>query len=363
MDRYRIFIWGTGSVAETVISECSVLEQFEIIGFIDNDMDKQGKIYKDHMIYSSDILNKVYFDKLIILSNFYETIRDDVINRFPYLIDRIDDRDFFYKNMLYRRYENSNDYEIKVILEHIKTNKLDVFNYKFCDKYLNLNIDVTYDEVCKMFFVYHLGKKMYFARRYNTEEKAKEYYRGLLVEQDIESPHRYLSVQFNVKKNDIVIDAGAAEGIFSLQIIEQVSKIYLIETDEEWIEALNETFKEYQKKKIIINKYLTSLNAGKYATLDSLIQEPVNFIKMDIEGNEWDALLGAKKIFEQSDDLKCAICSYHQEFDEMLIKNILSKYGLECSTTEGYMWYPFYSPKQTCLPTTRLCRAIVRGIK
>ena len=45
---------------------------------------------------------------------------------------------------------------------------------------------------------------------------------------------------------------------------------------------------------MIIQKFVTSVDEGKYATLDSLIEEPVNFIKMDIEGNEWDALLGAE---------------------------------------------------------------------
>ena len=112
---------------------------------------------------------------------------------------------------------------------------------------------------------------------------------------------------------------------------------------------------------MIINKYITSINAGKFATLDSLIEEPVNFIKMDIEGNEWDALLGAKNIITCSGNIKCAICIYHQDFDEIIVKDIMNKYGLSCSTTKGYMWFP-YGERQTYI-STKLCRGIMRGVK
>jgi len=82
---------------------------------------------------------------------------------------------------------------------------------------------------------------------------------------------------------------------------------------------------------------------------------------MDIEGNEWDALLGADNLLKRSDDLKCAICAYHQEFDETLIKAVMERYDIECSAAKGYMWFP-YGIRQTYMPT-RLCRGIIRGIK
>ena len=90
-------------------------------------------------------------------------------------------------------------------------------------------------------------------------------------------------------------------------------------TDEKWIEALKETFREYSEKVVIIQKFLSSYNDGVYATLDTLIYEPVDYIKMDIEGNEWDALEGAKRIIKESEKLKCSICSYHSDFDRILI--------------------------------------------
>ncbi len=113
---------------------------------------------------------------------------------------------------------------------------------------------------------------------------------------------------------------------------------------------------------VIINKFASSLTIGKYATLDSLIYDNVDFIKMDIEGNEWDALYGAKRIITESHAIKCAICSYHRGFDEILIKDILDKYGLKCSTSLGYMWFSGLENDYTNT-RSRLSKALVRGIK
>lgn len=50
--------------------------------------------------------------------------------------------------------------------------------------------------------------------------------------------------------------------------------------------------------------------------LNTLVTEPVNFIKMDIEGAEVSALIGADKVFKNSKDIRCAICAYHRHGDE-----------------------------------------------
>ncbi len=273
----------------------------------------------------------------------------------------IESKNFFYKQSILNRYRYDSDPEIKKVLEHIKKSDLQIFNYDFVGKYKDLKIDVEYDLIYKLFYVYHKGKKLYFAHFLDTELKVREYYISLLIEQDFESPHKYLSSEFDVNEGDIVVDVGAAEGIFSLEIIEKASKVYLIESNSEWINALNETFRAYKKKVVIIRKYVTSTNEREFATLDQLIKEPVNFIKMDIEGYEWDALLGGKELIAQSQKLKCSICSYHSDFDETLIKCLLKDYGLECSTTPGYMWFPIKGRKAYI--ALKFCRGIVRGIK
>lgn len=357
----RIFIWGTGFIADQVLEQCSVLEQYEIIGFIDNDSHKQGCLYRGKEIFAIDILKKDMPDKIIVLTDYYDEIKSQITSLFPEAQDIIENKYFFHKQKLIKRYENSGKLEIERIIRHIKEKDLQIFNYKFVDKYNNLEIEVFFDSNCGMYFVYYKEKRLYFAKFLDTEEKIKTYYKSILIEQDRKSPHKYITSQFNVEEGDIVVDVGVAEGFFSLDIIDRVSKVYLIESNEEWIAALQETFKQYKKKIIIINKFVTSVNIGKEATLDKLVNEPVNFIKMDIEGNEWDALVGAEKLIARSQKLKCAVCSYHGDFDEILIRNVLNGYGLNCSVTLGYMWYP-YMIRQTYI-STRLCRGIVQARK
>ena len=127
------------------------------------------------------------------------------------------------------------------------------------------------------------------------------------------------------------------------------------------IEALKVTFHDYLDKVVFIEKFISSYDDGNIAALDSLIEDSVNFIKMDIEGNEWDALQGAKKIIERSVDLKCAICCYHSDFDQILIEDFMDKNHLYHVITPGFMWFP-YTVRQNYV-STRLNRAIVRGYK
>lgn len=119
--------------------------------------------------------------------------------------------------------------------------------------------------------------------------------------------------------------------------------------------------RDYSNKVIIIRKFISSYDEGDFATLDALIHEPVNYIKMDIEGNEWEALQGAKDIISRSQYLKCAICSYHSDFDRVLIEDFMDKNGLNHSVGPGLLWYPL-TVRQNYV-STRLNKAIVRGIK
>ncbi len=357
----KIFIWGTGYRANQILDECNVFNAYDVIGFIDNNPNKNGSKFRGIKVYQPDILENTEPDKIVILTDSFEEIKQQIIDTFPMMQGIIENKSFFYRDIIIERYKDIHDSEIKEVMAYIQKNDIQIFNYDFVDKYKKMDIEVQYNPNCKMFYVYHQNKKLYFAKYLDTEEKVREYYLGLLIEQDNRSPHKYLSSDFNVNEGDIVVDVGVAEGNFSLEVIEKAAKIYMIEAEDMWVEALNETFKEYQDKVITIKKYITSINKGKYATLDDLINEPVNFLKMDIEGNEWDGLLGAEKLFKRSKKMKSAICSYHSNSDEILIKDLLGKYDVKCSTTSGYMWWPFLNNQDYV--STRLCRGIVRGVK
>jgi 16S rRNA C1402 N4-methylase RsmH len=166
----------------------------------------------------------------------------------------------------------------------------------------------------------------------------------------------------NVEKGDIVIDAGVAEGNFALDVIDDVSKIYLIEADKEWIEALKETFKEYADKVVFVNKFLTDSNTEDSVSLDALIgNENINYIKMDIEGEEVKALYGAYNVLKRNNKLRLDICAYHNIEDEQLIKEHLSKLAFRISVSDGYMFFvddDVYESKEP-----RLVRGLVHAVK
>lgn len=362
----KIFLWGAGEIANKILSQYDVLKKYDVMGVIDNDPSKQNsEIYGIH-IFAPQVLLTAEVDKIVILTLKYEEIYQQITKELKLKNISIEDWTYFRKQFvvkqgIVKRYKDTSDPEIRDVLEWLEKNELGVFNYPFCKNYKSLDISVLYDKGCGMFYIVHQGKRMYFAKHLDTEYAVMDYYKNILMEQDEKSPHRYLDGSFTVCRGDIVVDAGVAEGNFALEIIDRASKLYLIESDSEWVEALRETFKDYEDKVVIIQKFLASIDDGDYATLDCLIDESVDFIKMDIEGNEWDALLGARRLITRSTKIKCAICSYHTEYDETLIRSVLMEYGMQCIATHGYMYIPSWGRNGNI--TTKLCRAVVRGFK
>lgn len=357
----KILLWGTGQVAETLWRQCQTLSQYDLLGFIDNNPEKQGSIFKGLRVYSPSILDEIRPDFIVILTDACDEIRQQILSAHSEMESIIKNKNFFYMESLLKRYAGTTDRETAEVVNYIRENGLDVFNYEFTRKYRNLPVKTYFDPVKEMFYVYHYGKTLYFSRDLDSEKKVIDYYRYILMEQDLCSPHRYIADGFDVEEGDVVVDAGAAEGNFSLQIIDRASKVYIVETDENWVMALRETFRDYSDKVVIMQKFLFSYDEGKYAALDTLLQEPVNYIKMDIEGNEWDALQGAEETIRRAENLKCAVCSYHSDFDRILIENFMESNHLEHSVSPGLVWFP-WTIRQNYV-STRLNKAIVRGIK
>lgn len=67
------------------------------------------------------------------------------------------------------------------------------------------------------------------------------------------------------------------------------------------------------------------------ATIDSTVNSEIDFIKMDIEGSEYNALLGAKESIQRYNPI-LAICVYHRRDDlfriPQLIRSMNAKYKL-----------------------------------
>ena len=361
----KVIVWGTGEVAHEIFKQCQFLNQFEIIGAIDNNPQKHGLEFEGYKIYSPEVLDTDIgktCDKIVILTDSFYEVREQIIKDYPEYKDCIENRFFFFRNSFIKKYIHSTDVEIQKIVKFVQNNRLELFNYEFSNDYKFEEIDVAYDEIKGLYYAMYFGKKMYFAKTINSLVKAKAYYRSILLDQDKNSPHQYCDDKVKVNYGDVVVDVGAAEGNFSLEYIDIISEVYIIETSPEWIYALECTFEDYRDKVHIINAYIGAFDENdKYRTLDSLINKKVNFIKMDIEGAEWDALRGATGIINNSEDLKLAICCYHSNFDQILIDNYMDNNGITHYTSSGYMCFPF-TVRQGYV-STELRKGIVRGYK
>ena len=182
-------------------------------------------------------------------------------------------------------------------------------------------IEPVFDEEAGMYYVMEQGRPMYFPIEiFPTESDVAVYVNNLHEEQEPRSPHQYINERMEVPEGAVVLDAGVAEGNFSIGIIDKVKKLYLVEYDTRFIRALEWTFKDYMDKVVIVDKYLSGHVDGQCTTIDEIMQgEPLDYLKMDIEGAELEALQGGEKTIAASPNLKCNVCVYHHFHDNEVI--------------------------------------------
>lgn len=249
--------------------------------------------------------------------------------------------------------------EIKEAVQFLKFHKFTPYPYKWTLKYEHLIPEVFFDKAANRFFIYLGGKKLYFQENF-TKEQAIWGTRSLLKEQDPQSPHLYLTKDFQIEPGSIVVDAGVAEGNFAISVVEKAKKLYLIECDPKWIEALKITFEPWKDKVIFVEKYLSDTDDSTSITIDSLLQPDEKekyFIKMDIEGFEKKALAGMSKLMTISKNIKMDICTYHHHNDLKDIEEIINSYGFKWHVSDGYIL--FFQPGEE--PDFR--KALIRAEK
>lgn len=250
--------------------------------------------------------------------------------------------------------------EQQEVLQYLGSNPATLFPYEFIKKYKDSDVQVFVDNEKRMNYVLLDSKKLYF-KRGSTVEEAQHLFSTLMLVQDLASPHRYLTDEFNVEPDDIVADIGSAEGDFSLQIVDKVKKLYIFETDPELIEALTVTFEPWKDKVEIVNKYVSNKSTDNCVTLDDFFREreKPSFIKIDVEGAEYDLLQGAKETLTARNKTKVVIATYHRYNDEVIINEELAKHGFVTSFSKGYM----LSIWDDVLKEPYLRRALIRATK
>ena len=248
--------------------------------------------------------------------------------------------------------------EIKSVLNYLRTNPIAVFPYDFQNQYIAKDIEVFDDHDKGLRYVLLDGKRLYFKKRWN-KRKIRNLFNLLSKEQDIRSPHRYLTEQFKFDDGEVLVDVGAAEGNFALSVVEKASRLILFEADKEWIEPLKATFEPWKNKVLIVNKFVSDVTHSRNIRLDDFIsiEETGIFLKIDIEGAESRLLKGCKRILAEQKPLKVAICTYHKQEDEKKFLSLLIENGFETSHSDGFML--FYYDKKMKAPYFR--RGLIRA--
>lgn len=144
--------------------------------------------------------------------------------------------------------------------------------------------------------------------------------------------HHFVCKHTPITSNDVVVDCGAAEGLFSFIAAKNAKKVYAIEPITSWHGPMAKTFQAFDNVEVLKvgvghkNAMMKMTNDEIYskvsatgtleiqiATLDSLFADKnvkVTFLKADVEGFEFPMLLGAEQLIRHNRP-KVAITVYH----------------------------------------------------
>jgi len=347
----RLLVWCMGDIgrmfAEFVLSYPA--PNITIVGYTDSNKYVIGKErFYGYLVYNLDEIKSLNYNCIVIATENMKTFNEIEVYIKNFL--NIDVPIFncqqmvnkFRTQRIIHMYQNSEDTEIKNILNWLNTHDISVRN---CSENTKRFIYKVYFDENRGEYPYVIfdGKRMYYPKDFAFEIEGGEKFLTNIVECDqyIGSPHLYIQGAHKINKGDVIVDAGTAEGNFTLSHIDTISKAYLIESDKRWLEALRMTFEPYKDKVVLVPKMLSDEETDSSITLDALIQNNrIDFIKMDIEGAETSALLGGINVLKDN-NVKLSICSYHRKRDAEYIRFILESLGYIVNHTEGYMFFLF----------------------
>ena len=215
---------------------------------------------------------------------------------------------------------------------------------------MTVEVESGFDDSLRLPYVIHKGKHLYFPRKYSVAQ-AVEAYKGyicgdrLLGKGEDFAPHQYQSKEFQVHDGDVVVDVGCAEALFSLDVIEQASKVYLIERDGIWKAPLLATFAPYKDKVVFVQKLVSDKDGRATVSLPSLLKSETAsplFIKMDIEGYEPKVVRTLLPLLREREGITLSCCTYHNNEDAAILEQLFQQVGYRYEFSKGYMLFARY---------------------
>jgi FkbM family methyltransferase len=177
--------------------------------------------------------------------------------------------------------------------------------------------------------------------------------------------HYYEILETSVRQGDVVLDCGAAEGIFALSVLDRAGKVVIFEPSPDFADSLQRTFGNAPNA-IVVSAGLgssegkaflagnslygfVSMDQGmpiRMTTVDAWAASAgthVDFIKGDLESHEFEVLKGARMII-QRDKPKIALTVYHpgNNWKEMLtfLRGLVPKYQFRIKGLSYNAGYP-----------------------
>lgn len=341
----NILLFGCGANGKKLVDEYIKYSGcHKIIGIVDNNTSLAS--YRGIQIVHPKDIRKFDYDEIWVCTIYFLEVKKQLVDKYsveekkilyvepvvPILEERIRKK---YRQELYQNKRIESD--LREVLEYIKDHPVHMYCYPFYDEYVHHNTPIYFDEEKQLYYAYYHSNKIYFSKKMDTEQKARSYYNSVLMEQDVRSPHCYHNGRCMENVSGVCVDIGAAEGIFALDVIDKVDHIYIIEVDAEWIEALRYTFEPFMEKVTIVQKFVSNIDNDLCTRLDTLFQKiNIDYIKMDIEGGELEALQGSESLLKKN-NINLAVCVYHHSNDNCEIGEWLQKRGYKTENSHGYI--------------------------
>ena len=330
----RVVLFGTGYCLSLFI-DLMKDNAIEVAALCDNNYDKHGKSYDGLEVKSWESLEKgtEAFDVVISTSHFHEIERQLRERNFAGEIYHLP-KEAYYKNTLYGK-------------DFIEKHKKEFEN----------TFELLADDISKKVFINIIKHNISIDNRYYKEI------------QDLEI-HGYFGTELYCNcDNDIIIDGGAFDGDTYREFLSyptrKLKEYIAYEPDEDnygKMEQIQDRRLRIIKKGLGEKKAMLRFSSGmgvssnfseegsqvvEVDAIDNLhLSGKVTFIKMDIEGAEKSALLGAERVIK-CDTPTLAISAYHKKEDMYdlvtAIKDMNSSYKI-------YFRHTFYYQKVAIQP-------------